>query len=205
MATTQLTGSVDLSPGLQRKRSTDPYSSLDWSSLSALTRRRLFEDSSQDAQICTAPSADTWQNQPAPSQPEHLPNSQATAVPVTQQSQSEAQTHALDRQYQQLCYKLPHNTRQRLHGRLFRAHLNSQAAGNVALEIEHRAQTLFGERSPREDACWLDESALWTQQANHMGVVKFHATYGEYECVQVEPESQWLQMDCSACYSGVQV
>lgn len=186
MALTQVSGSLDISPSLHGKRSAEPLSDHEFSCPNAATRRRLFENSSQCGQICSGPSG--WQTTHLLQEPDHPLLNHISAVPGTQNSQSDAWGHtSLFSHSLQLWANLPVNTRHLLRDRLHTSGLQFEvtATGRHMVEIEHHAQALFGERNAREDACWLDDNAIWTMQDKQMGVAKFHAAFGDVECAQV--------------------
>ena len=179
--------SFGLSPSLQRKRRSEPSSTLDPNTDSEASRRRLFEEASQLANVHLSPcnaAAQLAFSQPGTDLPSCF---ELSAVPDTQHSQEWQLPQPPPEPCQQLWTVLPAKTRQTLRGRLITGGLQPEASasGYQVLQIEVHAQGLFGARSPREDACWLDDSAIWTRQLNQLGIAKFHAEFGDSECTRV--------------------
>lgn len=183
----QQSRSFGVSPSFHRKRPSEPTSILDPNTDHEASRRRLFEESSQLADVHLSPCNAAGQlalPQPGAGLP---PLFQLSAVPDTQYSQEWQLPQAPPEPCQQLWTALPTKTRQTLSRRLITGGLRREASasGYQVLQLELHAQGLFGARSPLEDACWLDDSAIWTRQANQLGVARFHSAFGDIECAQV--------------------
>ena len=184
----QQSRSFGVSPSFHRKRPSEPTSILDPNTDNEASRRRLFEESSQLADVHLSPG--NAAGQLALPQPDagFPPFFQLSAVPDTQYSQEwEQLPQPPPEPCQQLWTALPAKTRQTLSRRLITGGLRPEASasGYQVLQLELHAQGLFGARSPLEDACWLDDSAIRTRQTNQLGVARFHSAFGDIECAQV--------------------